>query len=798
MKNKAQLFQALILLLGLALILRKALDWTSSNDPLFYTYLALTVITSLLRLGVPTVAGTISIGFIFVLASLAQLSLGETMIIGVTGTIIHCLRDHNPRVDWLSIAFQTATVVLGIEAANAAYQRVSLAIDKGGAAAGLPLASTVLFLVTAFPMAATGALRERELLRRVWQNRFLWSLPYYLAGAALAGLLTSVQHLPVWQNVVVIGPLLFLVYRSYGLQLDSLARERQHAEELATLQLSMVEALALAVESKDIRAVDHLHRMAVYAVGLGREFGLKDEQLKALRAAAILHDIGQVAVPDHIIMKPARLTPEEFERLKVHPDVGGDILERARFPYPVAPIVRAHHERWDGSGYPRRLKAEQIPLEARILSAVDTLVALSSDRHHRRALPLAKAMDVVREESGRGLDPAVVSALDAIHQRLDAEARNKRAAYLDASGEDAPRRAAEAAETPQFLATIAAARREEQSLLEFTQILGCSLNLHETLTALARRFRRQIPYDTMVLFLEKNGRLEASFIEGENYSLFSGLSMAKGEGLSGAVAAQRRPVLNVDPAPEPAVARSPERASRLRSALAVPLDGPNGVLGTLTFYSERREAFAPSHLSLLLAIAPKLAVTVENSIRFREAENQATFDFLTGLPNAGALFLHLQNEMARCARTKTTLAVLVCDLDGFKQVNDRYGHLTGNKMLQRVAACLREHCREYDFVARMGGDEFVLVLPGATADAIKLRRRRISAQVESVGQELVGERIIGLSMGIAFYPEAGRSAEEMLAYADSRMYEDKALRKSERHSARPADTEDTAHNWLGQ
>jgi diguanylate cyclase (GGDEF)-like protein/putative nucleotidyltransferase with HDIG domain len=780
--SKAQTFQTIILALGVILALRMGLNWSAANDPVFFSYLGLTILSSLLRLGVPTVAGTISVGFIFVLASLVQLPLEQTMVIGITGTVIHCLRDQRHGVDWLSVAFQTATAALGIEASGAAFQRISTALPHAGIAAGLTLASTILFLVTAFPLAATTSLNERELLRRVWQSRFLWSLPYYLAGAALAGLLTAVQHLPLWQNAAVVVPLLFLVYRSYGLQMDSLARERQHAEELATLQLSMVEALALAVESKDLRAVDHLHRMAIFCVGLGRKLGVRDEKLKALRAAAILHDIGQVAVPDHIIMKPARLTPEEFERLKVHPDVGADILERARFPYPVAPIVRAHHERWDGAGYPRRLKGEQIPLEARVLSAVDTLVALSSDRHHRRALPLAKAMEIVREESGRTLDPKVVEALDSIYLELDAEARAKRPAGAGQEDANLENRPAENGQPPDFLATIAAARREEQSLLEFTQVLGCSLNLQETLTAMARRFRRQIPYDTMVLYLEKEGRLEAAFIEGANHSLFNGLSMAMGEGLSGAVAAQRRPVLNVDPSPEPLAARSPECAARLRAALAVPLDGPNGVLGALSFYSERHNAFAPSHLSLLLAIAPKLAVTVENSIRFREAENQATFDFLTGLPNAGSLFLHLQNEMARCARTNTSLAVLVCDLDGFKQVNDRFGHLTGNKLLQQVATCLREHCREYDFVARMGGDEFVLVLPGATPDAVALRRRRISALVEKTGIELCGEKVVSLSMGVAFYPEAGRSAEEMLAHADSRMYEDKAARKSARPS----------------
>jgi len=196
----------------------------------------------------------------------------------------------------------------------------------------------------------------------------------------------------------------------------------------------------------------------------------------------------------------------------------------------------------------------------------------------------------------------------------------------------------------------------------------------------------------------------------------------------------------------------------------------------------------------LLAIAPKLAVTVENSIRFRDAENQATFDFLTGLPNAGTLFLHLQGELARSARASSSLAVVVCDLDGFKQVNDRFGHLTGNKLLQAVGQGLKEHCREYDFVARMGGDEFVVVLPGANEDVVKQRRRRLAAMVERAGLDLCGEQVVGLSLGSSFYPQDGRSAEDLLSRADSKMYEDKAMRKM----ARSRIAQQTAHVWPDQ
>jgi diguanylate cyclase (GGDEF)-like protein len=792
MKHKAQLYKGVILLLGVGTLARQTLTWSTAVDPVFLTYLSLTVITSLWRLGVPTAAGTISVGFIFILASLAQLSLGPTLLIGVVGTVIHCARDRKEGLDWVSLSFQTAVVVLGVEAANAAFRQMMMLLPESGLAAALPIAAAILFMVTAFPLAATMAMNEREPLRRIWQNRFLWSLPYYLAGAALAGLLTAVAHMPWWESAFVILPLTFLVYRAYGLQLDSLARERQHAEELAQLQFSMVEALALAVESKNISAIDQLHRMTVFVGGLGRELGLRDDQLKALRAASVLHDIGQVAVPDHILMKPARLTSEEFERLKVHPDIGADIVERACFPYPVAPIIRAHHERWDGSGYPSGLRGEQIPIEARVLSAVDSLVALTSDRHHRRALPLTKAMRVVQAEAGRGLDPNVVEVLNRIYETLDREARQLREKDHGTSGVRPEGETSRASEPPAFLATIAAARREEQSLLEFTQILGSSLNLQETLRALGQRFRRQIPYDTMVLFLMREERLEAVFVEGENYALFNGLGMNVGEGLSGMVVKNRKPALNENGALEPVAGQEEARAARLAAALVVPLDGPDGIVGTLSFYSARRNAFAASHLSLLLAIAPKLATTVENAQRYRKAEDQASFDYLTGLPNAGSLFLHLQNELARCARTNTTLAVLMCDLDGFKLVNDRHGHLTGNKLLQDMSQGLRDHCREYDFVARMGGDEFVVVLPGATPEAVQHRRRRLTEMVEKAGFALCNDHSVSLSMGTAFYPQDGQTAEELLTRADERMYEDKAARKALRAGL----AKETAYGWM--
>ena len=164
--------------------------------------------------------------------------------------------------------------------------------------------------------------------------------------------------------------------------------------------------------------------MQVYAVEIGKELGLTENELEALRAAALLHDIGKIAVPDYIISKPGKLTPHEFQKMKVHPVVGAEILERVRFPFPVAPIVRCHHEKWDGSGYPAGLKGEDIPIGSRILTAVDCLDALASDRQYRRALPLDEAMAALERDSGKAFDPRVIQVLKARYVQLEHLARS--------------------------------------------------------------------------------------------------------------------------------------------------------------------------------------------------------------------------------------------------------------------------------------------------------------------------------------------------------------------------------------
>src|SRR5207244_1150213 len=251
----------------------------------------------------------------------------------------------------------------------------------------------------------------------------------------------------------------------------------------------------------------HLCRVQLYALEIGKELGLSEDEIQALRAAAVLHDIGKLAVPEHIISKPGRLSPEEFEKMKIHPVVGAEILERVEFPYPVVPIVRSHHEKWDGTGYPDGLKGEEIPIGARILSAVDTLDALASDRQYRRALPLDQAMAEVAKLSGKSFDPQVVAVLERHYIELERKASSQPKRVIKLSTDlkvergDAPAAGFEISEPVStrsgkdhdFLTLIASAREEVQHLFEMTQELGSSLSLEDTLSVMAARLKQMIP-----------------------------------------------------------------------------------------------------------------------------------------------------------------------------------------------------------------------------------------------------------------------------------------------------------------
>ena len=417
---------------------------------------------------------------------------------------------------------------------------------------------------------------------------------------------------------------------------------------------------------------------------MGKDLGLDERDLEALRAAALLHDIGKLAVPEHIISKPGNLTPEEFEKMKIHPVVGAEILERVSFPYPVAPIVRAHHEKWDGSGYPYGLKGEEIPIGARILAAVDCLDALASDRQYRRALPLDQAMAEVESQSGRSFDPSRRGGIEAplcgdwsvwrrrprrIPSNCPQMSKSKMARAPPRAFREAAPVVADGTEHD-FLCSIAAARQEVQLLFELVQELGNSLSLDETLSVVAMRLRKIVPYDATAIYVRDGEKLIPHYVNGDDFRLFSSLQIPIGEGLSGWVAENRKPIVNGNPAVESGHQADQSKFSTLRSALAVPLEGPNGVIGVMTLYRAEADAFSRDHLRILLAISSKVSLAIENALIFRQLEDSATTDYLSGLPNARSLFLRLDSGTGPLP-AKRRAAVRRCLRPGRLQAGER-------------------------------------------------------------------------------------------------------------------------------
>lgn len=763
--------------------------WQSADLTRFACYLIVAALASSLKVQLPGIDGTMSVNFLFILLGVMELSLPETLAIGCTATFVQSVWAARKRPDPVKVLFN----VFGMMANAAALAYVTYHWLDPKMVSEKPLllllAALVFFLANTLPISVVIAFTENKTARKVWSECYFWSFPYYLVGAAAVGLVGIINRRAGWQTSLLVLPLIYWVYRSYRLYLGRLEAEKErvevekkHVEQIASLNMRTIEALALAIEAKDHTTHTHLQRVRTYALEIAKEIGLSSDEIEALRAAALLHDIGKLAVPEHIINKPGRLTPEEFEKMKVHPIVGAEILERVAFPYPVAPIVRAHHERWDGSGYPAGLVGEQIPIGARILSVVDCLDALASDRQYRPAIPLNQAMATVKERAGTWFDPKVVDVLQRSYVDLEQKAQSQQDGFIPSGFSKnlrverglAPATGFEKWTDPapsdtDFLSSIASARQEAQAMFDLSQDLGNSLSLSETLSVLSMRLRKLIPYDSIAVFVNRNGWLLPELVSGENFRLLSSLKIRVGEGLCGWVAENCKPIINGNPQVEEGYVADP-KLTTLSSALVVPLQGLNGVVGVLAMYHSAQDAFTPDHLRILLAVASKVALSVENALKYQQAESSATTDFLTGLPNARSLFVHLAQEVTRVRRMKSTLAVMVCDIDGLKKINDAFGHLEGDKLLREFSLRLKEACRGYDYVARMGGDEFVVTAPGLTPDAASEKANRLNQAAIEAGRHTCGREVISLSVGTAFCPEDGYDVNSLLAEADRRMY----------------------------
>jgi putative nucleotidyltransferase with HDIG domain len=628
LSGSAKIYIALTVLAGAALLCISVPMWTSGQTLRFVLYLAAALLASNLKVALPGITGTMSVNFVFVLIAVMDLNLPQVLAIGYAGAAGQVLIRAKSRAP-VRLVFNLASTAISVSCCYFVYHSSWLREVNGSVPVLLFFSAAALFLVNTLSVSGVIALAERKNLWEVWNEGFLWTGSHHLVGAGVAAVFHMGNRYLGWEAAVLTLPVVYFVYRSYSLHLGRLDVARKHASELGGLHWRAIEALALAIDAKDETTHNHLLRVKVYATEIGKELKLDDLEMQAVQAAALLHDIGKLAVPDYIISKPGKLTREEFEKMKVHPVVGAEILEQVRFPYPVVPIVRFHHEKWNGKGYPAGLKGEQIPIGARILAAVDCLDALASDRQYRRALPLDEAMAVVAGESGISFDPRIVEILQCRYVELEHMATSARCpderklstnVRVEAGGGPASgyAEARESLMPADQVSSIAAARQDFSSLMRTIDDLGGSLSVHDTLLLLTSRLNRMVPHDLAVIFVRDGKRLLPTYVSNEDDRWFARGEIPVGQGLTGWVVENRKPIVNGNPAVEPGYPRTGEGGSLL-SAISIPLEASGEAIGALTFYSKEANAFTNDHLWALLGISPAAGVTLATALKHRQA-----------------------------------------------------------------------------------------------------------------------------------------------------------------------------------
>ena len=777
-------------------------------DPvLFGVLLALSSISSVFKVSLPLSRGrsTMSISYAVDFAALLLIGPHETMLVAAASAWTQSTFKIQERSPLYRKLFSMACLVVAVQAAGWVYAQLGGTIGEFVLLSlPLPLAGAVatFFVMNTAPIALAIALTTQQPVWRVWKENFRWSTPSYFAGAGAAAVTAIIiDQSGRWLVPLAAAPL-YLTYRTYKVYLGRIEDEQRHVKEVSDLHLATIEALARAIDAKDQTSQNHIRRVQVYAAGLARAAGMADSEIQAVKTAALLHDIGKLAVPEHILSKPGPLTQEEFRTIRAHPQVGADIIDAVPFPYPVAPLIRNHHERWDGHGYPTGLSGEEIPRGARILAIVDYFDAIMADRPYHKAMDAEQALTLLKQEAGKALDPSLVTRFIEVLPELEIEADledrpPRRSRDLGPSEPDDSQPAtglsSEGPGQPTVFEDIARAHREIYALYEIAQAMGGSLGISDTMALITSKLSNLVPFSSCALFLfdEEHDLVRCRFASGTDADLLKQLSVPTGAGVTGWVAQNRRALVNARPNADLEVATpSLTGSTQLQSALACPLVLHDRFIGTLAVYHVEPSFYRDDHRRLLDRVSEQAAAVINNSILFEQTQEDSLTDPLTGLPNTRFMFMHLSRELARADRLESQTALMVMDLDNFKNVNDTHGHHVGDRALCEVATILRAGIRPYDICVRYAGDEFIVVLSGCSDEEAENKRLELQAAVGGLAFEArPGKQVaLGMSIGKAVFPHDGEAYEALLAVADKRMYQDKNKRKRRtRRSARGPD-----------
>lgn len=778
-------------ILAAALTAALSLKYWNQYPVQFWQIVAASLLCSaleLIQIELTTEKGRMSLSFagllgvVMLMGPVAGVLVG--LVEGATGNFVrHDPKTHKQRLarpDPVKLIFNTFNHALSTGTAGLMYVWMGGTVgfvDQHAIPPALAATATY-FAFNTIGTAAVVATSKGLSVYRVWHENFLWTAPQSLmsASSVVAALwIYFAFERKAWIGTLVLPPI-YVVYYSYRLYMDKIRRDLEHISELNTLNNSIITSLATAIDAKDHYTNKHLSRVQTYALAMSEYLNLPTAEHEAVRCAALVHDIGKLGVPEHILTKPGKLTTEEYERMKSHVELGAAILRPVQFPWPVVDVVLGHHERWDGLGYPSGLKGEEIPLGARIIALADVFDALTSDRPYRVAMTQKAAMEYVRKQSGSHFDPMCVEALMSV---MD-ECEQRIAEMSDGDPQGLSDVLPTAKVSNEVMEQIARANSDFYTMYDVSQTLRTTRTLQATLKVVIEKIRKLVPFHTCAIFLEHgDGELEVEAVDGFYANILLGMRIASGEGLSGRVFESLEPIVNA-PATNDVGRKVPYTETlELNSALVVPLRANGKALGAISVYHASYNIYTEDHVRLLNLIAEHTGNNIESARRIEASEELAMTDLLTGLPNARMLNAKLTSRLEAARESHQGFGIVLIDLDNFKLVNDTHGHLHGDEILRQAAHVMQECVRDTDLLARYAGDEFVLVVPNAEPDHLTALCARVSDAISKIVTEN-GIRL-GASIGFALYPDDGLNARDLIQIADSRMYEDKN-RKNQRNS----------------
>jgi putative nucleotidyltransferase with HDIG domain len=556
---------------------------------------ALTAISGSATVKLPSIPASLSVSetFVFTCVLLFGPPAG-TLTVALDGLIISLWLSKN-RKELHRILFNVAAPAISIWVASnvffyfagidpIAYSSSSDPVSIKDFVLPLLVFTVLFFSINSWMIAFAVSFETGNSPLKIWRTNFMWLSLNFFCGASVAALL-AVSVDPDKVDLTYLGaviPLLLALYLTYRTAMGRVQDAMNHLQRVNKLHLATIETLAHAVDAKDQVTHGHIRRVQQLTTDVARAIGVTDDvQLRAIEASALLHDMGKLAIPEHILNKPGKLTPAEFEKMKLHASIGAEILSSIEFPYPVVPIVRHHHENWDGTGYPDRIAGVDIPIGARILSVVDCFDALTSDRPYRPALSAQEALAIVRQRRGNMYDPLVVDMFERVQADIGMIVPNQEPMAMVTSGTG--NESLEEAEIPNVVMAS-----EGLATLRLLELLSAYRNesWSQAGDLVAQRLKSAVGFDDVAIFVYdfEGDDIRAVWTLGERVGkAMRGARLGKGTGVSGWVAANIKPMLN-SPVALDVLANGATHCPFSGVTLSVPLLEADHVFGVLTLY----------------------------------------------------------------------------------------------------------------------------------------------------------------------------------------------------------------------